>query len=329
MREDILISVVTLVSGFASILGGVALILSHIFVRRLYFVRVLLICLTFADILQASGAVLGTTNYLTLSEQKRKDSNSFCVVQSFITTFSSVSSFIWTTVITIHLFYCFMKQISETKNYTIFLYHVAGWLVPAFISVVALESDKLGRGTFNSGAKDHDPGMISSGQWCWVKVNATEITSTDIAFMFLAGKGWEFATYLIAGAFYIILMVNNYLRRRREDPSLWNSDIVRADDERFCYTPFILYLLRIWGSTRFIFTIIGAYKNQTVDKVDSVLVYFHCIGDSSQAFANFLLFCVFDKDFRKEIYRGCNSRNNNEEGTPLLSCEDQEDETNI
>ncbi|XP_062566873.1 G-protein coupled receptor 157-like [Saccostrea cucullata] len=312
MREDILISVVTLVSGTASVLGGVTLILSHTFIKRFYFVRILLIYLSFADILQAGGAVFGTANYLTLSEQKRMDTDSLCIVQSFITTFSSVSSFIWTSVITIHLFFCLMKQITRISKYIIFLYHVAGWIVPVIISIVALICGKLGRGTFNRGTKDH--AMIGSGQWCWIKVNATNITSADTTFMFLAGKGWEFATYLIAGTLYIILMVENFRRRRRNIPSLWNSHIVEEDDERFCYTPFILYLLRIWGSTRFIFTIIGAYTNQTVNKVDSVLVYFHCIGDSSQGFANFLLFCVFDKGFRKNIYQ----RFYKEETTPLI-----------
>ncbi|XP_061162385.1 uncharacterized protein LOC133171614 [Saccostrea echinata] len=161
--------------------------------------------------------------------------------------------------------------------------------------------------------------MIASGQWCWIKVNATNITSTDIAFMFLAGKGWEFATYLVAGTLYIILMLDNCLRRRRNDPSLWNSDIVREEDERFCYTPFILYLLRLWGSTRFIFTITKAYENHAVVKADSVLVYFHCIGDSAQAFANFLLFCVFDKGFRRNIYQVYVT----EKTTALIPYEDQ------
>ena len=62
------------------------------------------------------------------------------------------------------------------------------------ISGVVCGQGKLGRGTYNFESNDEKEGTIASGQWCWIKVNTKNVTSSDTCYMILAGKGWELAT---------------------------------------------------------------------------------------------------------------------------------------
>ena len=82
------------------------------------------------------------------------------------------------------------------------------------ISVVVYDQGKLGRGTYNLEANDEKEGTTASGQWCWIQVNTTNVTSSDTCYMILAGKGWELATYLIAGVLYLLFKVYLVLQVR-------------------------------------------------------------------------------------------------------------------
>ena len=111
MGKDIYISVITLISGSISILGGLMLILSHAYIKRLHYIRRMLICLTIANIIQASGNLLGTVNYLTLKPLDVSKSDHFCVFQSFLTTFSSIASFNWSSMIAVHVFFMCCRKV--------------------------------------------------------------------------------------------------------------------------------------------------------------------------------------------------------------------------
>nr|XP_022338965.1 G-protein coupled receptor 157-like isoform X1 [Crassostrea virginica] len=318
MGKDIYISVITLISGSLSFLGGLMHILSHSCIKRLHYIRRMLVCLTIANIIQASGNLLGTVNYLTLKPLDVSKPDRFCVFQSFLTTFSSIASFNWSSMIAVHVFFCVVRKVQTIPKYVCFVYHVVGWLIPVVISVVVYDKGKLGRGTYNFEANDEKEynSTIASGQWCWIKVNTKNVTSSDTCYMILAGKGWELATYLIAGVLYLLFKVYLVLQRRRSGHFSF-PDTIQQEDERFCYTALLLYLLRFWGTTRFFFAIFGGYKKDFIVHADSVLVYFQCIGDSAQAFSDFLLFCVFDKNFRRRFYNDW--RHLNEENRMLLS----------
>ena len=106
------------------------------------------------------------------------------------------------------------------------------------------------------------------------------------------------------------------LQRRTNPNYSWNS---LADDlrheERFRLTWLVLYVLRIWGTIRFFIAVANDYSTQA-QEVDKVLIYFQSIGDSGQAFCNFLIFCVFDKRVVSRLRLKCNKGN---ESSPLLT----------
>ena len=130
MGKDIYISVITLISGSLSFLGGLMLILSHSCIKRLHYIRRMLVCLTIANIIQASGNLLGTVNYLTLKPLDVSKPDRFCVFQSFLTTFSSIASFNWSSMIAVHVFFCVVRKVQTIPKYVCFVYHVVGWLIP-------------------------------------------------------------------------------------------------------------------------------------------------------------------------------------------------------
>lgn len=63
-------------------------------------------------------------------------------------------------------------------------------------------------------------------------------------------------------------------------------------------------LVRLWGTLRFILIL----SEGNHDNADHVLQYFQAAGDPSQAFCNFILFCVLDKQVRRCIIKYLNQR---------------------
>ena len=45
-----------------------------------------------------------------------------------------------------------------------------------------------------------------TGPWCWIKATASRDTDAEL-WMWLSGKGWEIACYLITTSLYILLKV--------------------------------------------------------------------------------------------------------------------------
>ena len=74
---------------------------------------------------------------------------------------------------------------------------------------------------------------------------------------------------------------------------------LRDEDKNFLYVWLILYVLRFWGTLRFILSI--AIEPSGEESYMEVFLYLQAIGDPAQAFCNFLLFCVFDKTVRTRM----------------------------
>jgi len=97
------------------------------------------------------------------------------------------------------------------------------------------------------------------------------------------------------------------------------------------YVWLVLITIRIWGTIRFFLR--ASYSSydhvtQYVKEADDVLVYFQAAGDPSQAFCNAILFCVMDKEVRRNLVRMCKReekatdvRDNISEQKPLITDE--------
>ncbi|KAH3824056.1 hypothetical protein DPMN_125884 [Dreissena polymorpha] len=94
------------------------------------------------------------------------------------------------------------------------------------------------------------------------------------------------------------MFVLQFLYQRYRSLAQGNPNL-RPDDIKFLYIWIILLALRIWGTIRF-------FMASVFDQTETVyaLLYLQAIGDPSQAFFNFILFCIVDTEVRRELYYG-------------------------
>ncbi|XP_033764215.1 G-protein coupled receptor 157-like isoform X2 [Pecten maximus] len=184
-------SAITCASASLSVLSGLAIIWSYRqFPQLQNFTRYLLVCLTVADIFTAYGNFISTFRWLSNGNIGTKN-DGFCIVQSFITTTSALSSFFWTTTIAIYLYSAVALRANIAKKLGT---RVLMTLIPIFVPVT-ITSVALGYGAL--GEDDYS----GSGPWCWINSDV----NNRLMWKVVAGKGWEILTYIITLVIYILL----------------------------------------------------------------------------------------------------------------------------
>lgn len=99
-------------------------------------------------------------------------------------------------------------------------------------------------------------------------------------------------------------------------------DTLRNEDENFVFVWMVIYLLKLWGFTRFFITTYAdqdAVNEQSMKIFLDFLLVMQSYGASGQAFWNFILFCVLDKTVRKHLKKWLHSRCSSEESEGLLT----------
>ena len=132
----------TFVSSSLSIVGAVVIFITYslVTVARNQ-TRRLLVYLTIADLMTAVGNLVGAsryalrneTEYLTIRNQMQNTcfkTDAVCEVQSFVTTFSSLSSFFWTSIIMVHILMTLLTQREWSSFRNRVIYHFVSWGVP-------------------------------------------------------------------------------------------------------------------------------------------------------------------------------------------------------
>lgn len=294
---------ISIVSSSLSVFGGLLIIGSYVTIPEIRnTVRRLLICLTIADLITALGNFVGAVRYSVLQSFHQNitefQNDPVCVGQAFFTTFSNLSSFVWTVLIALHLFLAviFRRNLHFTHKLQVqILDHGFGWGLPGVIAITALATGKLG-----------EDGTYATGSWCWIS-KEIEPFDVQIQWMYLTGKAWELITYLVTATLYILLKLFTWRMRRRNPDFEWSrtQQRLRREDENFCYAWGMVYLLRIWGTLRFFMSFYPhRYSLQEAyPTLDSVFLCLQCYGASAQAFWNFILYCVCDKTVRQAFLR--------------------------
>nr|XP_022343780.1 G-protein coupled receptor 157-like [Crassostrea virginica] len=274
--------------------------------------RRLLLYLTIADLMTAVGNLIGIVRYVLREETEyiveREEmkyncttTDTVCVLQSVVTTFSNLASFFWTTIIMIHILMTLFTQQEWSKFANRVIYHIVAWGVPLVITFLAIWYDVLGEDFF-----------ITTGPWCWIKGCMEQ--DKVIYWMALTGKGWEVATYFLSMTFYIIIKF--YMVKRSLHFKHRSQNHLREEDELYIMIFFVIIILRAAGTTRFFIAVVkNAYFSniQNFDAADRGLLYVQSLGDSAQAFANCILFCIRDTAVRQDMWRrirscvGCRS----------------------
>lgn len=114
--------------------------------------RHIIICISLADFCTALAYLTSLTfTFKTFTVTTSR----ICVLQSFVSSTSSLCSFLWTMSFSLALFLILVKEKVTLLQKMLPFLHVFCWLVPLIINITALSLHKLGKGN-------------STGSWCWI-----------------------------------------------------------------------------------------------------------------------------------------------------------------
>ncbi|KAK3596206.1 hypothetical protein CHS0354_016149 [Potamilus streckersoni] len=193
-----------------------------------------------------------------------------------------MASFFWTLVITAHMMVAIQFQSHITRSVILqVLYHAVCWGIPGTITSLAGSERVLG------------PSYNVTGTWCFIKDNLPPKQNTK--WILIAGKGWEILCYILSLSILVLLKLKLYFSRRRLREL--NADL-RDEDTHYLYLWLLLWLLRVWGTIRFLLVWFDVHD-------PDFLLILQSIGDNAQAFGNCILFCFLDKEVMQHIKNKC------------------------
>ncbi len=98
--------------------------------------RALLVYLTLADLLTALGNLTGITWFIINDKLTHKTSKIMCDAHASLTFFSSISSFLWTVMIGVHLHLCLVQNKAKFARKLTGMFHFLGWILPGNVKPV-------------------------------------------------------------------------------------------------------------------------------------------------------------------------------------------------
>lgn len=281
-----------------SLFGAVLIFVSYWIIPEIRnTTRKLVLWLTLADTLTAAGYMLGVARYAKATGETATgpDVPALCLMQSILTTYSSLVSFFLTVFVALYITISEFRRHDwpDTRCYVVTV-NVISWLIPAAVIGVAYYYHVLG---------EDRQGLAGTGPWCWIDTSRTTTGLGPIFWMTFTGKGWEILCYVLTTVFYFLLKITMYLRRRDDGIFYAFHASVRREDRNFLYVWLVLYILRLWGTIRF-FTFAACFRSSIdVDSYDimKTFLYLQAFGDPLQAFCNSILVCVLDKPVRSAM----------------------------
>ena len=120
-----------------------------------------------------------------------------CAIQSYITTWSSLSSFFWTVTLGFYLYLTLVHTKIILANRLMPAFHVLNWAFPIVICLPLLCMHQLGYSPF------------AASTWCFIRENSKK---TKIGLILVAGKLWEILAYVLVILLYAIIKI--HIRRQ-------------------------------------------------------------------------------------------------------------------
>eukprot|EP00731_Ephydatia_muelleri_P014851 Em0008g571a len=307
------ISVVAIFSSLLSCMGSVLIV--YVYLRWPAVrsgSRAIITYLAIADFVTGFGYIMGSSNYLQYtsyvdvtampaSTKVELCDNLFtpvCKIQSFLTTSSSMMSFLWTLILAIYLHTTVVKNRIRLAQQLVPLYHVIAWGLPTILIFVMLATDVLG----------YSP--VASANWCFIGVNGDN--TLRIAMIMVGGKFLEIITYVVA----LVLFVSTSIRLRiQKDGALLlhqSQDqakvaMIQQVDRKLLFIPIVFILLRIWGTLEFIFTeVYSKYFCTNSPAFLGVLLalrFLQAIGDGGQGWSNAILYIFNSPNIRNLLLK--------------------------
>lgn len=184
----------SLISSSLSVVGSILTILPYIIWRDIRTgIRRIITFLALADLFTASGYIMGNVNYFMFQKSFRtenpnacSDFDTFCQIQSYISSWSSCSSFWWTSILALYLYWTVVKGEIKKGDRYFPLYHVLSWGSPILVMFPLLATGSLGYS------------IVAAGGWCFIR-DGTDVTNLDyktLLKILFGGKAFEIATYI-------------------------------------------------------------------------------------------------------------------------------------
>lgn len=202
-------AVTTIFSSFFSLLGSLLIIITFVAFKEVRTVgRAILVFLAFADFFTALGYMFGAGVYLHYrpkleNEPPNGSYITLCKVQSFVTTFFPISSFLWTTNLAVYFFVAIVLRKVQVAKKMIVVFHIMAWGIPLLICIPAVATNTLGPAESRS-----------SASWCWVAFDPHQPDKLVQFYVMevVCGKFWEIMTYLVALSLCLIVKYTIFKR---------------------------------------------------------------------------------------------------------------------
>ena len=191
-------AIVSIISSTLSCLGSLLIVYTYLRWKDIRTgSRSIITFLAIADFFTAFGYVVGSSNYLAnLQSDPGFDTPTcspvftiICQIQSYLTSWSSISSFVWTTGFALYLFLTLVHSRIYLALRLIPWFHIAAWGLPIAIILPLLVTGHLG----------FSPYAVST--WCFIAEPQSHSLDSfplkEIGFILVGGKLWELLTYAI------------------------------------------------------------------------------------------------------------------------------------
>ena len=220
-------SYLNLASSSLSCLGSILIIITYWVLRDMRTgAQTVITLLAIADFFTAFGYIIGSSNFIVGFDSKDTHKceifNNICEIQSFVTTWSTMSSYCWTCILAFYFFLVVVYQKGKLAARLIPLYNVIAWLFPLCIVGPLLVFGKLG----------YAPYVASN--WCYIKdLDDGPLTKKPsiIGFILLGGKFWEIVSYVVV----MVLYVRIRWRYKKVSKTLYNFPWNKLCKKEHCY----------------------------------------------------------------------------------------------
>jgi G protein-coupled receptor 157 len=310
-------AIISLVSCSLSIIGSILTILPYVLWKDIRTgIRRIITLLAIADFFTAFGYILGSINKLTYTSKKRPTDDdcilftNVCEIQSYISTWSSSSSFWWTAFLALNLYWVIVKGNTKKINRVFPIYHLIAWGSPILIVLPLLIAGNLGYSVF------------AAGGWCFIRGDKAVGHSAEQQYtlklstifdILIGGKALEIATYVWVIVLYGLIFYKIRKQVNKESSSPGMSLLLKKVEKKIYFIPFAFILVRCWGTIQFLVSLVvfrdanGHFVDQNGCVEKSIFItYFvleilQSLGDGAQGWANAILYVFWSPKIRKRL----------------------------
>ena len=193
-------AIAAIVSCSLSILGSFITILPYILWKDTRTgIRRIITFLAVADFFTACSYIMGNINYYVFHSKRLEIGNNhacihfdeICQIQSYISSWASYSSFWWTSILALYLYWTVVKGDIKRGEKYFPLYHVLSWGSPILVMLPLLVTGSLGYS------------FVAAGGWCFIRGSQisdsqdyTNLNITEVLMILAGGKAFEIGTYV-------------------------------------------------------------------------------------------------------------------------------------